>query len=103
MRFMHSAWFGAALGSVAALLLCVMATRAAQEYGWFETRQTGAAHTIQTVRNDVYGSGVREDVYSEPKIEQGGINAPSNRVDRLYSPTITEEEKELGSDSAQRR
>lgn len=89
---MQSAWFGAALGSAAALLLCVMASRAVHPYGWFEARQSSTAHHSQlTVREDVYGSRVREDVYGEPRIEQGGINSPSNRVDKLYSPTLTDE------------
>lgn len=103
MKFVHSAWFGAVAGSAAALLLCVMASLAAHEFGWFSVRQSAAAHTIQSVRDDVYGSRVREDVYKEQRIEQGGINSPSNRVDRLYSPTLTDEESDLQSDDSQRR
>lgn len=99
---MQSAWFGAVVGSAAALLLCVTAARAAHEYGWFETRQTSTMNSVQTVREDVYGSRVRRDVYGDQKIEQGGINAPSNRVDRLYSPTLTEEESGLGSETQHR-
>gem|GEM_PF-1188524 len=103
MRFMQSAWFGAALGSAAALLLCVLGTQAAHQYGWFEARQASTTKHVQSVREDVYGSRVREDVYGEPKIEHGGINAPSNRVDRLYSPTLTDEESRLGTDDAASR
>lgn len=103
MKFVQPAWIGAALGSAAALLLCVMATRAAHEYGWFEARQASTTQSVQTARDDVYGgSRVRKDVYGELKIEQGGINAPSNRVDRLYSPTLTDEESELRSEDARR-
>jgi hypothetical protein len=99
LRFVRSAWFGAVAGSAAALLLCVIASRAAYEFGWFQTRQSNVSISV---REDVYGSRVRENVYGQQRMEQGSINSPNNRVDKLYSPTFSEDKFNFGSNQAHR-
>ncbi|WP_127531448.1 hypothetical protein [Paenibacillus kobensis] len=82
-----SAWSGAAVGIVAASLLCVLAYSAAHKQGWFSQSLTSSS-----VRSHVYGSSVREQVYGEWDGEQmNGHQSPSNQVDKLYSPAMQEE------------
>lgn len=87
MKQSISAWSGAAVGILAASLLCVLAYSAAHERGWF-----GQSHTSSAVRSQVYGSSVREQVYGEWKGEEmNGHQSPSNQVDKLYSPTMRDQ------------
>ncbi|GFN32061.1 hypothetical protein [Paenibacillus xylaniclasticus] len=79
-----SAWSGAAVGIMAASLLCVLAYHAAHEQGWF-----GRSTATSVVRSQVYDSSVREQVYGEWKGESmNGYQSPSNQLDKLYTPTM---------------
>ncbi|WP_040710904.1 hypothetical protein [Paenibacillus curdlanolyticus] len=94
MKFSWSAWAGAAAGALAALLLCVLAFGAAHEQSWF-----GQSKSARAVLSDVYSNNVTDRVYGEPSSEQGnGPQSPSNRVDELYSPTVTDEQSEDSTD-----
>ncbi|MWC26798.1 hypothetical protein [Paenibacillus sp. MMS18-CY102] len=94
MKFSWSAWAGAAVGALAALLLCVLAFGAAHGQSWF-----GQSKSARAVLSDVYSNNVTDRVYGELPSERGnGAQSPSNRVDELYSPTITDEKSEESSD-----